>query len=146
MPGRRCQRVAPGVRPCVVTERAGPAGPRILVVEDAAVVLELMVDALAFEGYETHGTRDANEAARLIASDRFDVVVSDLVMPGNTGLKLLALTQRHAPGTPVILVSGYATGEDVMDAARRGAFRVLRKPFPPRLLVEAVQEALAALR
>src|SRR5262245_40618691 len=99
-----------------------------------------MVDALTFEGYETQGTRDAVEAERLIADSAFDVVVSDLVMPGTTGLSLLDTARRCHPKMPVILVSGYATSEDVMDAARRGAFRVLRKPFPPRLLIDAVQE------
>src|SRR5262245_4439949 len=116
--------------------------PRVLVVEDAAAILALMVDALTFEGYEIHGTQDAGEAAHLIAGGTFDVVVSDLVMPGTTGLSLIDTAKRCSPRIPVILVSGYTTSQDVMDAARRGAFRVLRKPFPPRLLVDAVQEAL----
>ena len=123
-------------------QRPGAKTPRVLVVEDAAAILALIVDALTFEGYDIHGTLDPVEAARLIAEGTFDVVVSDLVMPGTTGLSLIDTARRCSPPTPVILVSGYTTSEDVMDAARRGAFRVLRKPFPPRLLVDAVQEAL----
>ena len=121
--------------------RAGQP-PRILVVEDAAAILALIVDALTFEGYDIHATLDPVEAERLIAGGAFDVVVSDLVMPRTSGLALIDTAKRCSPSTRVILVSGYTTGEDVMDAARRGAFRVLRKPFPPRLLVDAVQEAL----
>ena len=123
--------------------REGRTPPRILVVEDAAAILALMVDALTFEGYDIYGTLDAAEAARLITGGTFDVVVSDLVMPGTTGLSLLDTAKRCTRKTPLILVSGYTTSEDVMDAARRGAFRVLRKPFPPRLLIDAVQEALS---
>lgn len=122
--------------------REGRTPPRILVVEDAAAILALMVDALTFEGYDIYGTLDAAEAERLITEGTFDVVVSDLVMPGTTGLALLDAAMRCTRKTPVILVSGYTTSEDVMDAARRGAFLVLRKPFPPRLLIDAVQEAL----
>ena len=125
-----------------VGSRRRAKAPRILVVEDAAAILALIVDALTFEGYDIHGTLDPVEAERLIAEGTFDVVVSDLVMPGTTGLSLIDTARRWSPATPVILVSGYTTSEDVMDAGRRGAFRVLRKPFPPRLLVDAVQEAL----
>ncbi len=124
------------------TRRTARRQPRILVVEDAAAILALMVDALSFEDYDIHGTLDAVEAQRLIADGTFDVVVSDLVMPDTTGLTLLDTARRFHPRMPVILVSGYATSDDVLDAARRGAFRVLRKPFPPRLLIDAVQEAL----
>jgi DNA-binding NtrC family response regulator len=122
--------------------REGRTPPRILVVE-AAAILALMVDALTFEGYDIYGTLDAAEAARLITGGTFDVVVSDLVIPGTTGLTLLDTAKRCTRRTPLILVSGYTTSEDVMDAARRGAFRVLRKPFPPRLLIDAVREALS---
>lgn len=133
----------------MVSEPNGIHGPhdergraRVLVVEDAAAILGLIVDALGFEGYQVYGTLDAAEAERLITKDRFDVIVSDLVMPAVTGLSLLATAKRYCPSTPVILVSGFATGEDVLDAARRGAFRVLRKPFPPRVLLDVVKEAL----
>jgi DNA-binding NtrC family response regulator len=93
-------------------------GARVLVVEDAAAILGLIVDALGFEGYQACGTLDAAEAERLITTERFDVIVSDLVMPGISGLSLLATARRHRPTMPVILVSGFATSEDVLDAAR----------------------------
>jgi DNA-binding NtrC family response regulator len=130
----------------VSDDRGESRRARVLVVEDSAVILSLIVDALSFEGYQTLGTLDAAEAARLVAAEPFDVIVSDLVMPGISGLSLLDTAKRHRPKTPVILVSGFATNADVADATRRGAFRVLRKPFPPRILLDVVLEALQTRR
>ena len=125
-----------------------PRHRTILVVDDEDIVRALVTRALREAGYGVIQAQHGAAAIALLDSQgrSIDLVISDLVMPGVTGLSLLETVTQHHPRTPVILVSGFATGEDVMDAARRGAFRVLRKPFPPRVLLDVVQEALQARR
>ena len=86
------------------------------------------------------------DAVRLFYEHKPDVVVTDLCMPGQDGLDLIAELQRHAPRVPIIAVSGGGAGGGLtLEAARNlGADDVLRKPFGSKDVVAAIRKALDA--
>jgi PAS domain S-box-containing protein len=133
-------------------EDAGPAergrGERILIVDDEGTLLAVTTEALKRLGYEPLGVPDAERALAEFerAPDRFDVVVTDEVMPGMSGTGLAAALRRLRPGLPVILVSGYI-GPKLSDrAAGAGVDEILRKPVQSRELAAALARALQKAR
>ncbi|MBB5714382.1 PAS domain-containing protein [Sphingomonas aerophila] len=112
------------------TADASPAlaeGACILVVEDNPEVGEFATEALTEMGYNTVLATNGQEALNHLASDaRFDVVFSDVVMPGLTGVELGQEIQRRHPGLPVILTSGYSR---VLASGGAHGFELLHKPY-----------------
>jgi DNA-binding NtrC family response regulator len=106
------------------------------------VIRELIREILAHAGYETVGAESADEALELIAADDLSLVVSDIVMPGLTGLELLQRVREMRPGLPVILVTGAGTYENLSEAVTRGADGLVIKPFSHAELRNAVAGAL----
>ena len=113
-------------------------GACILVVEDNAEVVRFTTEALAELGYETVLASNGASALAELASagNRFDVVFSDVVMPGMSGIELGQEIRKHYPDLPVILTSGYST---VLAENGDHGFELLRKPY-------SVDELTAALR
>ncbi|TPG51850.1 response regulator [Roseomonas nepalensis] len=112
--------------------RRGPdRRPRVLLVDDEPIVREVLSAQLADLGYAVTEAADGNAAlAALDAAEPFDILVSDLAMPGLDGVALIREAQRCQPGLPAILVTGYA-GEAASLAvgnALGGTFTLLRKP------------------
>jgi len=101
----------------------------LLIAEDDAALGELLREAFEASGYAVFWTRKGDEALELAASMRFDIVLSDIVMPGADGLKLLAQIGHDPVRTIVILMTGYSSITDAVDAARRGAWDFVSKPF-----------------
>jgi CheY-like chemotaxis protein len=111
---------------------------RILVVDDDAVFREELSGLLRDE---QHAVTDAPSVAKALESlehDAFDVVLTDLKMPRQTGLDLLRETRARWPRTLVVMLTGYATVETALDAMKSGAFDYIRKPFR----VDQVRETL----
>ena len=121
-------------------------GTRVLVVEDNLDVGAFAEQALRELGYVTVWAKDAYEALAEIerAPSRFEVVFSDVVMPGMNGVALAGEIRRRRPGIPVVLTSGYS---DVLAAEGTHGFDLLRKPYSvadlSRILRRAVQDARA---
>lgn len=118
-------------------------GARILVVDDDPEILELLRDALRLAGYEPEATTDGASAMARLAAGGYDLVLSDIMMPEVSGLRLLSAAKRASPGTEVILLTGHPTPERALEAARGGAFACLVKPFRIDELLARVQQALA---
>lgn len=116
-----------------------PAGPAILVVEDRRDVLVALVRILETAGYEVQGTTDPLEAARWARQNVFDLVVTDLDMPGMGGLQLIRELREENPGLPSVIVSGYG---DPGALPTRCAF--LHKPVGADDLLQAVRLRLHA--
>jgi signal transduction histidine kinase len=116
-------------------------GARVLVVDDEAEVRQALVDILEMGGYQPVECADGHAALRALETDTFDLVLTDLGMPGLGGWDVARAVKRRRPNTPVGLVTGWADSIDAADAARRGVDVVLSKPFEIRDL----QEALARL-
>ena len=117
-------------------------GARILVVDDEPEVRDAITDLLRAEGFEPEATSDSVAAAGLISTSAYDVILSDIVMPGLSGLQLLSLIKARAPSPDVILFTGFSTRERAMEALERGAFAYLEKPFDAAELLERVKQAL----
>jgi two-component system, NtrC family, sensor kinase len=114
---------------------------RILVVDDEAPVRNLFAAHLG-ENYSCATAADAGEALRLLAGEPFALVIADVNMPGLSGVELLRKIREHYPETAVIMVSGIARTQRVLDAVRLGAYDYLLKPCDLGVLELSVERAL----
>jgi two-component system NtrC family sensor kinase len=114
---------------------------RILIVDDEECVSQLFVDYLG-ENYSCEKAADAQEALELLAREPFALVISDMKMPGLSGIELLRkITERYVD-TAVIMVSGIDRTQRVIDAIRMGASDYLLKPCDLDVLTASVERAL----
>jgi PAS domain S-box-containing protein len=118
--------------------RAAPGGLRILIVEDNDEVGEFCLEFLRDLRHRPSLARNANEALAMIeeGEDAYDVVFSDVVMPGMSGLELADHLQRTRPKLPVLLASGYTP---VLAQGRARGVRLIGKPYAPHELAAALQ-------
>src|SRR3982751_6745013 len=100
----------------------------ILVVDDDDVIRDTLCELLS-ANYSCQTANTAEEALAKLAAQRFDVVVTDISMPGLSGTELLHRVVEQYPGTPVIIVSGLSDQEQAESLINRGAFDYLLKPF-----------------
>jgi DNA-binding NtrC family response regulator len=116
----------------------------ILIVEDEAGVRRLITQLLQRHGFSTVAAEDGREAiAVLSAAERpISLVLTDIRMPNINGLELERLVRERWPGLPVLLMSGEVTREWVVEVVHDPTIRLLRKPFTPEDLFEAVHETL----
>ena len=116
----------------------------MLVVEDNVEVGAFSTQVLQDLGYETTWATNADEAlARLAEGGRFDVVFSDVVMPGMGGVELGREIRRLHPGLPVVLTSGYS---HVLAEEGRHGFELLHKPYAAEELSRLLRRAVARRR
>src|SRR5512142_2903165 len=116
------------------------ARPRVLVVDDKENMRRLVVRILE-ETFEVEEAEDGARALALVATRPYDVVVTDIRMPGADGFELLAAVKASEPATEVVLMTGYATVPDAVRAMRLGAFDYLEKPFDPDAALATVGRA-----
>jgi DNA-binding NtrC family response regulator len=103
---------------------------RILVVDDKENILKLFARILG-DAYEVTSAADGGRAISLIGGQEFDVIVTDLRMPGADGFEVLRAAKARAPETEVIMMTAYATVQDAVSAMKQGAYDYLQKPFDP---------------
>jgi DNA-binding NtrC family response regulator len=115
---------------------------RVLLVDDDASTLASLSRAFRLAGYEAVVCDNATRAISLIRNERFDLVLSDVVMPGKDGLSMLADLRELGVSTPVVMISGQATVDMAVRATRLGAVDFLEKPISSDKLVLTVQNAL----
>jgi CheY-like chemotaxis protein len=113
----------------------------ILVVEDGALFRGIIKEILEIEGHHVSGAASGEEAVRLCQGVTFDLVITDIVMPGMNGLDLISFLRRFHPNLPILAFSG--ASETLLDeASARGATRVLVKPFSSDELLATVNKIL----
>jgi DNA-binding NtrC family response regulator len=115
---------------------------RVLVLDDERIVRELIVEILRRSGYEVVPAEDPEVALDLVATDAFDLLVTDVVMPGLSGLDVLERVRSLRPELPVVVVTGAGTYQTLATAVERGAAATITKPFTHAELREAVACAL----
>jgi two-component system, OmpR family, phosphate regulon response regulator OmpR len=115
--------------------------PHLLVVDDDMRLGELLRRYLADEGFRVTIAHDAGEARRHLASFAFDLVVLDVMMPGESGLELTRVLRREGR-VPILLLSAMAEPEDRVNGLEQGADDYLGKPFEPRELVLRIRNIL----
>jgi DNA-binding NtrC family response regulator len=102
---------------------------RILFVEDDELVQRVLLDVAAAEGYQAECVGSAEAAVERLTSEPFDIVVTDIKLPGMSGLDLLQHCPRLRPGMITIAITGHGTIETAVEAMKRGATDFLTKPF-----------------
>lgn len=108
---------------------ATPAMPaRILIVEDRDALRRLLETALAQQGYEVRSAADGKEGMVLAKTGAFDLVVTDLKLPGASGLEVLEASRERRPEVPVVVLTAHGTVQTAVDAMKLGASDFLEKP------------------
>jgi DNA-binding NtrC family response regulator len=118
---------------------------RVLVVDDKENILKLFARILG-DAYEVTSAADGARAISLIGAQDFDVIVTDLRMPGADGFEVLRAAKARAPETEVVMMTAYATVQDAVTAMKEGAYDYLQKPFDPDDAVLVVARALERKR
>ena len=115
----------------------------ILVVDDDEVIRDTLCELLSFE-YSCQTADTAEEALAKLEAQSFDVVLTDISMPGLSGMELLGRVLKLYPGTPVIMISGLSDQEQAQSLISQGAFDFLLKPFRLEVVEESVKRALVS--
>jgi two-component system, NtrC family, response regulator PilR len=114
----------------------------ILVVDDDDVIRETLCELLSLE-YACQTADTAEAALAKLEAQAFDVVLTDISMPGLSGKELLTRVLQMYPGTPVIMISGLSDQEQAQSLMSLGAFDYLLKPFRLEVVEGSVRRALA---
>ena len=117
---------------------------RILVVDDEPHQLETICRGLHLFGYDCEGALNVKEAVERLTGEEagsFDLVLTDLTMPGGSGIDLIRTLRGDHPDSPVVVITGL-TNTDEVEAVRAMGIPMLKKPFEPDTLDRALQAAL----
>ena len=129
----------PAVRP------ARPSAPKkILVVDDEPDAVETMAAILREDGYVVDTAGTAEDALERFRSETYHLVITDLFLPGKSGVDLTKAVHDGCPATAIVLITGHATVKTAVAALKRGASDYIKKPVNPKKLRERVAALLAA--
>jgi len=115
---------------------------RILVVDDEPIVCESLKRILDEEGYEAESALSGKEAFEKMKGHPFDIVITDLKMPGIDGMEVLKTFRKDYPDSIVIMITGFSTVETAVEAMKLGAFDYIPKPFTPDEVAVVVKKAI----
>jgi signal transduction histidine kinase/DNA-binding response OmpR family regulator len=118
----------------------------VLVVDDEPSVVEVFREFLASQGYDLHVAQSGEEALQVIPSLRPDIVLTDINLPGVSGLEVMRFAKGRDPEVAVIVVTGYASASTAIDALRQGAYDYVTKPFDLDEVHQIVERAIANRR
>ncbi len=119
---------------------------RVLVVDDEPSIRKVLQAHLTRDGHAVELAADGAEAIDLLGREPFDLVISDLKMPGIGGLELLAHVRQTLPGLPLIVITAHGTVDSAVEALKLGAHDYITKPFDHTELRAAVEKALRVER
>lgn len=114
---------------------------RVLVVDDEPSIVALLSTILRDKGWTVTEARSGTDGIEKLESGQFDVILTDLMMPGESGLDLLRASKEIHPDVEVILMTGYATADTAIEAMRNGAFHYLVKPLKADDVVNLAEKA-----
>ncbi len=115
---------------------------RVLVVDDELSMREFLSILLEREGYDVTVAGSAEEALRFMETALFDLVLSDVSMPGLSGIELLARIKEHSPDTAVLMLTAFSAAEQAVEAMKLGAYDYIGKPFKNEEIKQLVKNAL----
>jgi DNA-binding NtrC family response regulator len=116
---------------------------KILVVDDEENVCQSIKKVLSRKGYDVSQALTVDDAVNLIKEMTFDLVITDMMIPGTSGLELLQIIRDHYPELEVIMITGYASIESAVKATKLGATAYLPKPFTPDELTKVTESTLS---
>jgi two-component system nitrogen regulation response regulator NtrX len=118
----------------------------VLVVDDEANIRRMLAGLLQAAGYRVTGAPDGRNGLTELDNEEADVVLLDLLLPGDDGITILSrMVERH-PDVPVVMMSGRATLGDAVQATKLGAFHFIEKPLSPDAVLLTINSALALRR
>jgi two-component system response regulator PilR (NtrC family) len=115
---------------------------KVLVVDDELSMREFLSILLEREGYDVAVAASAEEALRLMESAFFDLVMSDVNMPGLSGIELLARIKEKSPESAVLILTAFSAAEQAVEAMKLGAYDYIGKPFKNEEIKQLVKNAL----
>ncbi|MBL7716780.1 MAG: sigma-54-dependent Fis family transcriptional regulator [Bdellovibrionales bacterium] len=115
---------------------------RILVVDDEPNLRLVIQTMLERAGYEVVSVGDPQEALKIALEEDFDGMISDLVMPGMSGIELLGRLKRERSSLPIVMITAHGTIESAVNALKLGAFDFITKPFGQNDLLASIQKAI----
>ena len=118
--------------------------PQILIVEDDEAMREFLLEAISRSGYYVEAVPDGTEALLRVESGQFDLLLTDIRMPGLDGLELVRQARRHDPALGVLLVTAYAQDALDINDLEGSKTDVLSKPFNLNELIHRVETFLTA--
>jgi CheY-like chemotaxis protein len=117
---------------------------KILVVDDDPVIGKSFDRVLSGRGYAVITAADGEEALRKLSTESYDLVFTDIRMPGMSGLEVAERVKASQPWLPVVIVTGYGSGDNEARATAAGVAGFLRKPLSPEMIEGTTEMALAA--
>jgi len=123
-------------------ERPGSRRPRVLVVDDEASIRDLLTKTLALAEYEVEDAIDGRAALTRLKASSYDLLITDLKMPGMDGLALIRDARRLAPALPIIIMTAFSTEASAIEAVNLGVQGYLTKPFRIAKILSTAAKAL----
>jgi CheY-like chemotaxis protein len=117
---------------------------KVLVVDDDPVVGKSFDRVLTKKGYSVITAESGEEALKKLATEEYDVVYTDIKMPGMSGLEVAERVKAKRPWTPVVIITGYGTAEHQARAEKAGVAEFLHKPLSPDMIEGSALKALEA--
>lgn len=121
---------------------------RLLLIDDDDLLREVLAKSLTHAGYTVLQAADGRQGLELTRKEPIDLVITDLVMPGQEGVETILILRREQPKLPIIAISGGVSNAQLyLDIAGKiGAKRLLPKPFSPQELIEQIEQVMAETR
>jgi len=119
-----------------------PKKIKMLIVDDEIVVRQSCIDIFSEKSdrYEISTVSSGDEALRVLKSEKYDVILTDLKMPGMPGLELVKCVKKGYPDCAVVVITGYSTVNTAVEAMKLGADDFIPKPFTPEEVFTAVEK------
>jgi DNA-binding NtrC family response regulator len=124
-----------------VNEPTGHSRKSVLVVDDDSAMRDMLIALLEDTGHEASGAPDAESAVEQLRDRDFDAVVSDIRMPGRTGIELVGEIREIRPGTPIVLMTAFGSIDSAVEAMQAGAFDYVTKPFKRDTMLLSLRRA-----
>ncbi|MDY6843250.1 MAG: response regulator [Thermodesulfobacteriota bacterium] len=115
---------------------------KVLAIDDEQIILDSVLKILTVEDYEVDVTLNSTQGLDWGLKRDYDIVLTDIRMPGIDGMKILRDIKRLKPSLPVLIITGYASVKSAVQAMKLGAMDYLEKPFTPDELLNAIHSAL----
>jgi DNA-binding NtrC family response regulator len=127
-------------------EASSTKAPEVLIVEDEKLLRLMIAKLLQVSGYRVFTCGDSLQALELVEQKSFDLVITDLMMAGATGMDVLRATRKCHPRAKVIITTGTPSSETLLEAKREGAYAYLRKPFQLKQFLSILKDAIEHTR
>jgi len=118
------------------------AAPHLLFIDDEATLRGLMAERLTERGFEVVEAESGERALELLDQFAFDIVITDLRLPGIDGSRVIEAARERYPGIVAIVITGFGTVKDAVDAIKRGASDFIAKPFQFDELMHVLQKSM----